>query len=78
MKKILSKAAPASKDDDMDVEYDFRGDVRGKYVERLAQGSNIVVLDPDVAAWFGDSTAVNNALRAIAEIAERQRKAIGA
>jgi hypothetical protein len=43
-------------------EYDFRDGVRGKYVERV-QRSNVVVLDPDVAAAFPTSAAVNKALR---------------
>lgn len=37
--------------------------VRGKYVKRLARGSNIVLLEPDVAAAFPTSAAVNKALR---------------
>jgi hypothetical protein len=34
--------------DDMRAEYDFRGGVRGKYAERYASGTNVVLLDPDV------------------------------
>ena len=44
-------------------EYDFSGGIRGKYAERFAQGSNVVVLDPDVASEFATSEAVNHALR---------------
>jgi uncharacterized protein YbbC (DUF1343 family) len=43
--------------------YDFSRGVRGKYAARLAQGTNIVVLDPDVASAFKTSKAVNDALR---------------
>lgn len=50
----------------MRAEYDFRGGVRGKYARRFAQGTNVVVLDPDVAAAFPDSAAVNRALRKVA------------
>jgi hypothetical protein len=52
--------------------------VRGKYVERLKQGSNIVVLAPDVAALFPTSESVNAALRTLAEVAQRsiERKAM--
>jgi hypothetical protein len=46
-------------------EYDFRKGVRGKYAARLKPGSQIVVLDPDVAAAFGDAKAVNRALRTL-------------
>jgi hypothetical protein len=49
--------------DDMREEYDFSGGVRGKYVDRFAEGSNVVVLDPDVAAEFKTRQAVNDALR---------------
>lgn len=44
-------------------EYDFSQGVRGKYVERLEQGSNVVVLEPDIAAEFSSSQEVNRALR---------------
>jgi len=53
-------------------EYDFRGGVRGKYAARYAEGSNVVVLDPDVAQVFPDTESVNRALRALAEIIRRQ------
>lgn len=46
-------------------EYDFSGGVRGKYVSRLAKGSNIVVLDKDVQKIFPNSVAVNDALRVL-------------
>ena len=59
-------------DDDMRNEYDFSGGVRGKYVGRFADGSNVVVLDPDVASVFTDSESVNQALRALATIIEKQ------
>ena len=49
--------------DEMRPEYDFSGGVRGKYVQRFREGTNIVVLEPDVAAEFKDSAAVNDALR---------------
>jgi len=55
----------------MRPEYDFSGGVRGKYAQRYRQGTNIVVLDPEVAAVFPDSTSVNDALRALLAIAKR-------
>ena len=64
-------AEPAS--DDMRAEYDFSGGVRGKYAKRYATGTNLVLLDPDVATAFGDSAAVNRALRALLEIAPVRR-----
>ena len=59
--------------DEMREEYDFRGGVRGKYAERFAKGSNVVVLDPDVAAEFKTRQAVNDALRNALE----RRRAVG-
>lgn len=53
-------------------EYDFSRGVVGKYAKQYAEGTNVVVLDPDVAKVFPDSEAVNHALRAIAQII-RQR-----
>lgn len=50
-------------DDDMRPEYDLRGGVRGKYYQRYRQGTNVVLLEPDVARLFPDSAAVNEALR---------------
>jgi hypothetical protein len=55
----------SSSGDDMLPEYDFRGGIRGKYFRRYHGGANVVVLDPDVAAEFKDSKAVNAALRAL-------------
>ena len=50
---------------------DFGVLVRGKYVDRLRNGSNVIVLDPDVADLFPDAASVNAALRALADIARR-------
>ena len=52
--------------DDMRDEYDFSEGVRGKYAARFAEGSNVIVLDPDVAEAFPDGRAVNEALRVLA------------
>ena len=78
MKKKSSKsaAAPGERDaDEILPEYDaelLRHGVRGKYVQRFREGTNVVVLEPDVAAAFPDSQTVNAALRALLEIARRQ------
>lgn len=56
----------------MRTEYDIRGGVRGKYYERYRQGTNIVLLDPDVAAVFHDAEAVNRALRMLIQVARKQ------
>lgn len=55
-------------DDDLRPEYDFasmKGGVRGKYVARLRKGSNLVLLEPEIAAAFPSDDAVNEALRGI-------------
>jgi len=51
-------------------EYDFSGAVRGKYYERYRQGTNVVLLDADVAEAFHDSASVNDALRLLVSVAE--------
>ena len=50
-------------DPDRRDEYDFSRGERGKYANRFVEGSNVVVLDPDVAKRFSDSASVNEALR---------------
>lgn len=60
-----------SQDSDMREESDFGGGIRGKYADRFAEGSNVVVLDPDVAAEFKTRKAVNDALRAQLENGRR-------
>ncbi len=68
----MSQEFNKQSDADMLDEYDFSGGVRGKYVDRFAEGSNVVVLDPDVARVFTDSESVNQALRALAGIIQHQ------
>jgi nickel-dependent lactate racemase len=64
--------------DDLRPEYDFaklKGAVRGKYYQRLLkEGSNIVVLDPDVAEVFRDSAVVNDVLRSLLRVARSIRR----
>jgi len=63
----MNKAARPA-DDDLKPEYDFasmKGGVRGKYVARLRKGSNLVLLEPEVAAAFPSAEAVNEALRGV-------------
>jgi hypothetical protein len=55
-------------------EYDFSGGVRGKYAKRYAEGSNVIVLDPDVAQVFPNEKSVNDALRAIAAVVRQQSR----
>jgi hypothetical protein len=61
-------------DTDMLDEYDFNGGQRGRYADRFGEGTNLVALAPDVAERFPDSASVNEALRALIEIARRAEK----
>ena len=58
----MSKAIK-NQGDEMRPEYDLRGGVRGKFYEQYKQGTNVVLLEPDVAKVFRDSETVNKALR---------------
>lgn len=70
----MKKKARRSVDrDTLRPAYDFRGGVRGKYVARYRAGTNVVVLDPDVAAAFGTAEAVNRALRALLDVVPARR-----
>jgi len=62
------------KDKDLLEEYDFSKGVRGKYAKRYADGTNVVVIEPDVVKFFPDHDAVNQALRSLSEIMKRQKK----
>ena len=61
------------KTDELRPEYDFSGGVRGKHHAAYKSGTNVVLLDADVAKAFPDSSSVNRALRLLLEIAEKQR-----
>jgi hypothetical protein len=63
--------------DEMRDHYDFSGGVRGKYASRYAEGTNVVVLDPDVAQLFPNREAVNETLRAVAQIVQIQERRRG-
>ena len=64
-----TKARPIARNDIL-PEYDFSGGVRGKYARRFRAGTNLILLEPDLAERFPDSAAVNRALRALVEIAD--------
>ena len=71
---IQAEASPLL-DDELRPEYDLsqlQGGVRGKYVQRYKQGTNLVLLDPDVADAFPTEDSVNEALRLLMRIAETQ------
>jgi hypothetical protein len=69
MKKVESE----TEEDELRPEYDLsqlKGRVRGKYVERYREGTNLVLLEPDVAAAFPDAKAVNEALRRLIKVSD--------
>jgi hypothetical protein len=54
-------------------EYDFSKGVRGKHAARYASGTNVVVLDPDVAKQFPTANEVNETLRAVGTLIQRRK-----
>jgi len=68
----MNQESNDEREPEMLEEYDFSGGVRGKYADRFARGSSVVVLDPDVAKVFTDSESVNQALRALVAIIQQQ------
>lgn len=78
MKKVKRKAPPARRaaretaapPDEILPHYDFSGGVRGKYAARYREGTNVVLLEPDVAQRFPDAAVVNRALRVLADAAD--------
>jgi hypothetical protein len=69
----MKKESAAKRGDDMRKEYDLsrlEGGVRGKYYRRATAGTNLVLIEPDLANLFPDSEAVNRALRVLAEAAQ--------
>ena len=71
MKKVNNREM----EDDLRPEYDFsklNGGVQGKYAKRIQQGTNLVLLSPDVARYFPDEQSVNTVLRSLVGIAKME------
>ena len=68
-----TRSRPVAKDEIL-PEYDFSKGRRNPYAGRFVAGATLVALDADVAAAFPDAEAVNDALRALAKIAQRTPK----
>lgn len=75
MKKARPRTGATRGSNDILPEYDFSRGRRNKYAARYAQGSNVVVLDPNVAAVFPNGAEVNAALRALAGVIRRRQAA---
>jgi hypothetical protein len=74
----MKRTGKGTADPDMLEEYDFSKGVRGKHAERYATGTNVVLLAPDVAAAFPDSSSVNDALRMLIKIAQQSSSKVPA
>ena len=75
-KPIRRKKRPKLNSDALRAEYDFSKGMRGKHAEQYAAGTNVVVIEPDVAAAFPTAEDVNETLRAVAQLFKRRRKTI--
>jgi hypothetical protein len=75
MKKNGSRKRRTGDRDTMRPEYDFSRAVRGVTAARYAQGANVVVIDPDILDVFPTGESVNEALRALAPVLRRNRRA---
>jgi hypothetical protein len=72
----MKKEIENEMEDELRSEYDFaqmEGGIRSKYIERYRQGTNLVLLDPDVAQAFPNDKSVNDALRLLIQVAQRQQ-----
>ena len=65
-----------SNDQDILKEYDFSKGVRGKYAKRYSEGTNVAVIEPDVAEFFPNPDSVNDALRSLIPIIKNRVKII--
>jgi len=74
MKRKSDQNQPEDDRDTMRPEYDFSGAVRGATFKRYAEGSNAVLIDPDVLDVFPDADSVNEVLRALAPVLRCSRK----
>lgn len=68
MSREKSKAVARRSSDELRPVYDFSKAMPNKYARRYAQGTNVVLLEPEVAAVFRDSKSVNAALKPLAKI----------
>ena len=74
MKKQDRRKTAGSNKDTMRPEYGFSKGVRGKHAAKYAEGTNVVVLEPDVAREFRTPEQVNETLRAVSKLVRQHRK----
>jgi len=73
----MNKALTKKVDDELRPEYDLtqlKGGVRGKYYKRAIAGTNLVLIEPDLAKAFPDADSVNRALRILLDAAGESRR----
>jgi hypothetical protein len=78
MKKIMKKKQDEMNDElrpKYDIKFLLKDGVRGKYAKKYREGTNLVLLEPDVAKAFPNEKAVNEALRLVIKLNEVQDKA---
>ncbi len=74
-KDMKDKIVKSRDDLRTEYEFDYSKAIRGKYYGRLLkEGSNVVILEPDIAKSFHDSASVNEALRALLELTESTKR----
>lgn len=69
----MKKASTRKNADELRSEYDLsqlKGGVRGKYYQEATAGTNLVLIEPELASVFPDTESVNRALRLLADTAE--------
>ena len=69
----MKKASAKTLDNDLRPEYDLsklKGGVRGKYYRQAVAGTNLMLIEPEIAEVFGDAESVNRALRLLVDTAE--------
>jgi ribosomal 50S subunit-associated protein YjgA (DUF615 family) len=72
----MKQVETETEEDELRPEYDLsqlKRRVRGKYVERYREGTNLVLLEPDVAEAFPDADSVNEALRFLIRVTKENR-----
>jgi hypothetical protein len=70
----MKKTTKTKQTPEMLKEYNFSRGVRGKYYKRFMEGSNVAVIDAELAKIFPDSKSVNQALRSLVTIARKSVK----
>ena len=75
-KPIRHKRDPKPNNGAMRAAYDISEGVRGKHAAQYAAGTNVVVIEPDVAAEFPTAKEVNETLRAVAQLLQRRKKSV--